>query len=75
MIVRTGFLVLTATAVLALLPRPAHADDTPSPKPSASAADRDGVQDIMFLTETRPIFIRLRLDTGGKGFGLPGSTR
>jgi len=68
MIVRTGFLVLTATAVLALLPRPAHADDTPSPKPSASAADRDGVQDIMFLTETRPIFIRLRLDTGGKGF-------
>jgi Ca2+-binding EF-hand superfamily protein len=68
MIARTGVLFLTATAMLMLVPQSARADDTPSPKPSASAADRDGVQDIMFLTDTRPIFIRLRMDTGGKGF-------
>ncbi len=47
---------------------PAHADDSPQSKPDASTADRDSVQDVMFLTETRPIFIRLRLDAGGKGF-------
>jgi Ca2+-binding EF-hand superfamily protein len=70
MIARTGLLVLTATAllVLALMPPSALADDSPSPRPGASVADRDAVQDIMFLSDARPIFIRLRLDAGGKAF-------
>jgi Ca2+-binding EF-hand superfamily protein len=70
MIARARLLVLIATAmlVLALVPPPVHADDSPSPRPDLPVADRDAVQDIMFLTDTRPIFIRLRLDAGGKGF-------
>jgi len=69
MIARTGLLVLTASAVLALTPPPpAHADDGPRSQPGASDAGRDSVQDVMFLSDTRPIFIRLRLDAGGKAF-------
>ena len=34
----------------------------------ATGAGRDAVQDVMFLTDTRPIFIRLRLDAGDKSF-------
>jgi Ca2+-binding EF-hand superfamily protein len=70
MISRAGLLVLTATAVLtlALMPPSARADDSPSPRPGASVADRDAVQDVMFLSDARPIFIRLRLDAGGKAF-------
>jgi Ca2+-binding EF-hand superfamily protein len=73
MIARTGgLLVLTATAVLvlAIAPPPAQADDSPGSKPDATVADQDAVQDIMFLTDTRPIFIRLRLNAGGKGFRM-----
>lgn len=60
--------VLAASAVAMALSLPTHADDTPQPKPDAAGADRDSVQDVMFLSETRPIFIRLRLDAGGKAF-------
>ena len=70
MIARTaGLLVVTATAVLAMAfaPATAHADDIPQSRPDAAAADRDSVQDVMFLSETRPIFIRLRLDAGRQG--------
>jgi Ca2+-binding EF-hand superfamily protein len=60
---RSGLYVLAAAAAFGLAaPAPAHADD------NLSAADRDAVQDVMFLGETRPIFIRLRLDAGGKAF-------
>ena len=33
-----------------------------------AAVDRDAVQDVIFLSDARPIFIRLRLDAGGKAF-------
>ena len=36
-------------------------------QPGSSDADRDAVQDVMFLSDTRPIFIRLRLDAGRQG--------
>ena len=70
MIARTGLLVLTATAVLALafVPRRLRRTTVPQSRSDAAVADRDGVQDVMFLTDTRPIFIRLRLDAGGKAF-------
>ncbi len=69
MTTRTGLLILAMTAALASgPPRSAHADDGPPSTPRASEADRDSVQDVMFLTDTRPIFIRLRLDAGGKAF-------
>jgi Ca2+-binding EF-hand superfamily protein len=65
---RTGLLLLTASAVLALAPPPAQADDGPRSRAGATVAERDAVQDVMFLSDTRPIFIRLRLDSGGKAF-------
>jgi Ca2+-binding EF-hand superfamily protein len=65
----SGLLVLAAAAAFGLLSLlPAHADDNPVPHPDSAGADRDAVQDVMFLGETRPIFIRLRLDAGGKAF-------
>lgn len=41
-----------------------------APEPGGRpGGDRDGVQDVIFLGERRPVFIRLRLDTGGsQGF-------
>jgi len=69
MIARTGLLVWTALAVLAIASRPpARADDGSRSGPGASDAGRDSVQDVMFLSDARPIFIRLRLDAGGKAF-------
>ncbi len=72
MIARTaGLLVLTATAVLGAgaRARDGSRGRHPSiPGPMRPVADRDAVQDVMFLSETRPIFIRLRLDAGGKAF-------
>ncbi len=66
---RIGMLVLTASLAIGLAAAPpVLADDDPAPKPVAPEADRDSVQDVMFLGETRPIFIRLRLDAGGKAF-------
>jgi Ca2+-binding EF-hand superfamily protein len=41
----------------------AHAD-----APVATPAERDDAQDVIFLGDNRPIFLRLKLDTGGKGF-------
>jgi Ca2+-binding EF-hand superfamily protein len=61
---RAGLLALAALAAWACtvpLP-PGRAAD--------SAGDVDSFQDIIFLSETRPIFIRLRIDEGGKGFRL-----
>jgi Ca2+-binding EF-hand superfamily protein len=66
---RYSLLFVVAAAVLASArAAPVHAGDGPQSRPDASTVDRDSVQDVMFLTETRPIFIRLRLDAGGKGF-------
>jgi Ca2+-binding EF-hand superfamily protein len=64
---KTTLLVALAAAVLALAAA-VRGDDSPQSKPGAADTDRDSVQDVMFLTETRPIFIRLRLDAGGKAF-------
>jgi hypothetical protein len=44
----------------------ARADGRPGA--AAPAAARDGTQDVVFLGDGRPVFIRLRLDTGAKGF-------
>ncbi|MFI5456912.1 MAG: hypothetical protein ACHRXM_15815 [Isosphaerales bacterium] len=69
MIARAGLLVWTASAVLALIPSaPADANDGPRSQPDASDPGQDSVQDVMFLSDARPIFIRLRLDAGGKAF-------
>lgn len=63
--VRTG---VWAFAVLASLD-PARAADRPVPAAAATAAaERDATQDVIFLGDDRPIFIRLRLNAGGKGF-------
>jgi Ca2+-binding EF-hand superfamily protein len=59
---------LTALVSVTAAGAGARADDTTQPKADSASADRDSVQDVMFLSETRPIFIRLRLDAGGKGF-------
>ena len=40
----------------------------PDPSRPTSESGQDAVQDVMFLGDTRPIFIRLRLDAGGKAF-------
>ncbi len=65
MSVRTG---VWAFAVLASLD-PARAADRPGPAAVApAAAERDATQDVIFLGDDRPIFLRLRLDAGGKGF-------
>jgi len=71
MTTRTGLLVLVLAAASAFglaLVSPVDADDIPRPQPEATGAGQDNVQDVMFLGDTRPIFIRLRLDAGGKAF-------
>ena len=67
---RPGLLFGIALACFAVgLPvSAADADDAPRKEPSSSDANRDAVQDVIFLSETRPIFIRLRLDAEGKAF-------
>ncbi len=67
---RAGLTALVTSAALAigLSPEGAGADDGRRPEAGASGTDREAVQDIMFLTDARPIFIRLRLDAGGKAF-------
>ncbi len=42
-------------------------DDTPA-QPAPTGAGRDSVQDVVFLSDSRPIFIRLRLDAGDQSF-------
>jgi Ca2+-binding EF-hand superfamily protein len=65
---RPGVLLGAALALLALAPPRVHADDAPRSGPGSSSLERDAVQDVIFLSETRPIFIRLQLDAGGKAF-------
>jgi len=65
---RRGVLFGTALALLALAIPPVHGDDNQRPQPSSSDLERDAVQDVIFLSDVRPIFIRLRLDAGGKAF-------
>jgi len=60
-------LALAATLALPLSPTRA-ADAAPRPATAAPAADRDAVQDIIFLGEARPVFIRLHVMAGDKGF-------
>ena len=52
---------------MASAPAPAVRPASPSRRAPA-ATDRDDVQDMIFLADARPIFIRLRLDAGGKAF-------
>ncbi|MDR3636302.1 MAG: hypothetical protein P4L84_21040 [Isosphaeraceae bacterium] len=59
--------VMAVAASAVLLFPPARAEEPAAGRPSP-ASDGDAVQDVMFLSEDRPIFIRLRIDTGGKGF-------
>ena len=64
-------LSLAATAAaLALPPGLAGAADAvpAKPPPAAAVVDRDAVQDIIFLGEARPVFIRLHVMAGDKGF-------
>ncbi len=66
---RSGLLLGAALALAAFLLPVAHADDGPQSQPSSSQLEeRDSVQDVIFLSDARPIFIRLRLDAGGKAF-------
>jgi Ca2+-binding EF-hand superfamily protein len=62
--VRTGLLALAACSAIGLAPSRAPAGD----EPTTAAAEADDVQDVMFLGENRPILIRFRVDSGGRGF-------
>jgi len=53
-------------AGLAAYPRSSHAEGTATP--ASAGTDRDGTQDVVFLGDGRPVFIRLKLETGGNGF-------
>ena len=64
--VRAGLLALAAASAIGLGARAGPRGDEPEPVPPPSSAD--DVQDMMFLGENRPIFIRMRLDAGGKAF-------
>ncbi len=61
----------TAPALLALIlgsiATRSEADDRPDPA-TATASDHEGTQDLVFLGDGRPVFIRMKLDTGGRGF-------
>ncbi len=63
-----GALLGTALSVLVLATPLTAADDKPRPEAGAPDFAHDAVQDVIFLTDERPIFIRLRLDAGGKSF-------
>lgn len=63
----TAVLAAALAAGFANAPGPARAD-APQPGAAPAAADRDVAQNVIFLGEGRPLFIRLRLDTGGRGF-------
>jgi Ca2+-binding EF-hand superfamily protein len=67
---RAGLPLCTACAFFALaleMPR-AQADDGLRPQGGAALVDGDSVQDVIFVSDVRPMFIRLRLDAGGKSF-------
>src|SRR5262249_44173231 len=55
---------------LGLAPSGAAGDDGRRSETGTSGTDREAIQDVMFLTDARPIFIRLRLDAGGKAFRM-----
>lgn len=66
-------LALAGSAALALArpPGPSRAADPAPAAPSAATttpAGRDSVQDVIFLGDSRPVFLRLKLDAGGRGF-------
>ncbi|MDR3621737.1 MAG: EF-hand domain-containing protein [Paludisphaera borealis] len=70
--IRSGaFRLLSATApaflaaILGSAPSCSVADDRPDP---TAASDREGPQDLVFLADGRPVFIRLKFDTGSRGF-------
>jgi Ca2+-binding EF-hand superfamily protein len=67
---RAGLPLCTACAFLALaLSMPGtQADGGVPSQDGAAGVERDSVQDIIFVTDVRPMFIRLRLDAGGKSF-------
>jgi hypothetical protein len=70
--IRSGALRLlsvTAPAILAAIlgsaPPCSEADDRPD---LAAASDHEDTQGLVFLGDGRPVFIRMKLDTGGRGF-------
>ncbi len=56
----TGLLLASSSFVRA-------ADVTAAPT-TAKEDERESIQDVVFLSEIRPVFIRLRIDAEGKGF-------
>jgi Ca2+-binding EF-hand superfamily protein len=67
---RAGLAALVASVALALglSPPGAAAGEGRRPETGGAGADREAIQDVMFLTDTRPVFMRLRLDAGGRAF-------
>src|SRR5262249_32977888 len=62
MSMRTVWLAIAAWSAIIVMPAPARAGDEPA------AGEADDVQDVIFLGEGRPIFMRFRVDAGGRGF-------
>jgi Ca2+-binding EF-hand superfamily protein len=58
----------TLAAAWTLACAPAFAADPPAPAAPSASPNRDAVQDVVFLGEARPLFLRLNLGTGTKGF-------
>jgi Ca2+-binding EF-hand superfamily protein len=65
---RTWAYVTAAMATLARTAAGAGAGDDRPPLPAAIGTGREAVQDVMFLADARPIFIRLRLGAGDRSF-------
>jgi Ca2+-binding EF-hand superfamily protein len=65
MTLRVGLLAFVTAAGIA--GAPAGADDSPAAV-APGGGPGENTQDVMFLSDARPIFIRLRIDSGGKGF-------
>jgi Ca2+-binding EF-hand superfamily protein len=62
---RTRLLALAAMTSFALPPLLAGEGDKAKTEPAKGA---ETAQDVIFLTDARPLFLRVRLDAGGKGF-------
>jgi Ca2+-binding EF-hand superfamily protein len=64
--------LIAVSAVLATALPSAAAGDRPAAvkasSPDAKAASADATQDLVFLSDDRPVFFRLHLTAGGKGF-------
>jgi Ca2+-binding EF-hand superfamily protein len=68
MTLRVGPRAGITAALFILAVAPARGDDASASQSKPPANGLDSVQDVMFLTDTRPIFIRMRLGTGDQSF-------